>query len=346
MKRFKIMFVSVVFALIFISLFVCYNCVAKGVTSGLYICSNIVIPSLFPLICLTSAFINTGVIASFSKYSNSFCKKIFNMSGYFLPLFLISLISSYPIGAILSNMLYENKKISIYERDNIALVSCSAGPSFVILAVGVNMLKSFECGVLLYCCHLLSSITVGLIVSRFFKYNNLFKPSCEKILIGDAVVKGVENGAKSIISICAYTVLFSAIINVFSSYIRFTPLFLPLVSTLEVTNACVVLSLEKVSLSVICAVLGFGGFSIIFQVSSSLKHNPPPMSKFVLVRLFHACLSYIYCEIALKFVRISIPVISDITPVLKTSSSNILFSLSLIFLLVVFLSFLNKSIEN
>ena len=91
---------------------------------------------------------------------------------------------------------------------------------------------------------------------------------------------------------------------------------------------------------------GFGGFSIIFQVLSCLKHNPLSMSKVVLVRVLHAVLSYIYCEIALKFVDINIPVINNATPVLKTTSSNFLFSISLMFLLVVFLSFLNKSIEN
>jgi len=346
MKKFKIVLVLVVFVVFFVSLFMCYDCVAKGVTSGLYLCANVIIPSLFPIICLTSFFINTGVATSLGSCFNSFCKKVFNSSGCFLPVFLISLVSSYPIGSLLSNSLYENKKISICERNNIALVSCSAGPSFVILAVGVNILGSFECGIFLYCCHILSSITLALIVSRLFKYNSDFTACENKISVGDALVKGVSAGANSIISICAYTVLFSAIINVLSSYLRFSPLFLPLVSMLEVTNACVVLSLEKVPLSVICAVLGFGGFSIIFQVSSCLKHNPPPISTIVLVRFFHAVLSYIYCEIALKFVDISVPVIKSVTPVLKTSSYNFLFSLSLMFLLVVFLSFLNKSTEK
>ena len=346
MKKFKIAIVLIAFVFAFVLLFVCYDCVAKGVTSGLYLCSNVIIPTLFPLLCLNSFFINTGVVEFFQKHFNKFCKRFFNLSGYFLPIFLISLISSYPVGAFLSNTLYENKKISLLERNNIALISCSAGPSFVVLAVGVNILKSFECGVLLLVCHILSSLTVAVLISRRFEFSGSFCASQQKISVSDALVKGVAAGSNSIISICAYTILFSAIINILSTFLRFTPMFLPLVCTLEVTNACVVLGFEKASLSVICAVLGFGGFSIIFQVSSMLKNNRPPLLRLILVRIFHAAVSFLYCEIGLKFFKITIPVLKSTTPIAGVSNNNILFPLSLILLAIVFLNFLNNSIKQ
>lgn len=346
MKKIKIVIIFMIFIVSFLSLFICYDCVAKGVVSGLYLCADVIIPSLFPTLCVTMFFVNSGAIGVVAKYCHKFSKKFFNMSGYFLPVFLISLISSYPIGASLSNTLYQNQKISIDERNNMATVCCSAGPAFVLLAVGVGILNSFECGVLLLVCHIFSSITVAVIVSRFFKFNHFFQSSNETFSIGDALVLGVGNACNSIISICGYTILFSAVISVLSKYLKFSVFYLPIVSMLEVTNAVYVTVGEKLSLPIVSAILGFGGFSIIFQISSIFKNNRPPIINIVLTRLLHSLLSFVYCSILLKFVKISIPVFKNAEPVFSLTSENFVFSVSLIMLLVVFLCYFNKIVKS
>ncbi len=347
MKKLKIATNFIIFTLSFLSLFICYDCVAKGVTSGLYLCADVIIPSLFPTLCVTSFFANSGVISTLSKHCHKFCKKVFNMSGYFLPVFLISLVSSYPVGATLSNQLYENKKISLDERNNMSTVCCSAGPAFITLAVGVGILHSFSCGILLLVCHILSSITVAIIISRFFKFNYFFNKNAEEdYSIGDALVLGINNACSSIISICGYTILFSAVVTVISKYLRFSSFFLPIVAMLEVTNAVYTVASQNLSLAIISAVLGFGGFSVIFQISSLLKNNRPPLSNIIIARLFHSLLSFIYCSISLKFVDISIPVLKNITPVFSFTSENFFFSVALIMLLVVFLCYCNKFLKQ
>ena len=346
MKRFKTLLILTVFVLLFISLFTCYDCVAKGVTSGLYLCADVVIPSLFPVLCITSCFSYSGVINVFAKKLEKVSKKLFNTSGYFLPVFLLSLVSGYPVGASISQSLYKDGRISLYDRNNIACVSCSAGPGFVLLATGVAILHSFECGVVLLVCHLLASITVAVIISRFFKYTYFFESKNDKVCIGDALVMGVGASTSSIISICAYTVIFSAIINLLSAFLRETVIYLPLVSMLEVTNAVYSLASENVYLPFISAVLGFGGFSVIFQISSMLGNDRPPISRIIFIRLIHSFISFIYCSIAMKVFEITVPVAIVSDPVIKYSSDNFLFSFSLLILLIVFLGFFNKLIKK
>lgn len=346
MKKFKIILVLSVFILSLISLFVCYDCVAKGVTSGLILCSDVVIPSLFPILCITSSFANSGVITFFSKYFEKISKKLFNLSGYFVPVFLLSLVSGYPVGAALSNTLYNNGKISLSERNNIASVSCSAGPGFILLAVGVSLLKSYEAGVILLIVHITASIAVAFIVSRFFKYDCFASKNNSNICIGDALVKGIGSAAGSIISICAYTVLFSAVVNVISKYLRFSVFYLPLVSVLEVTNAVYALSNAKVPLAFISAAVGFGGFSVIFQISSVLGNNRPPISEIITIRLLHSFLSFVFCSILIEFYDYSLPVVKTSETFFIPSSKNFLFSFSLILLAIVFFSFYYRRYEK
>ncbi len=346
MKKFKVILILIVFVLSFISLFTCYDCVAKGVTSGLYLCSDVVIPSLFPVLCITSCFANSGVINIFACRLEKISKKLFNVSGYFIPVFLLSLVSGYPVGASLSQTLYKNGRISLHERNNIACVSCSAGPGFILLATGVALLHSYECGIVLLVCHLLASVTVVVIISRFFRYTYFFESKKNNICLGDALVMGVSSATSSILSICAYTVIFSAVVNVLSGFLKNTVFYLPIVSLLEVTNAVYALSNESVPLPVIAAVLGFGGFSVIFQISSVLGNDRPPISNIIVIRLLHSVVSFIFCSIVLNFFDITVPVSNAVLTAEKYSSGNFLFSFSLILLLVVFLGFFSKLIKR
>ena len=115
----------------------------------------------------------------------------------------------------------------------------------MLLAVGIGILNSYDSGVVLLISHILSTLTVMLIVTRFFKASYHNEINENNIAISDAFVGGVQSACNSTISICAYTIIFSAVVNVISKYLRNTFVYLPLISLLEVTNAVYALSGEK-----------------------------------------------------------------------------------------------------
>lgn len=346
MKKFKVILILAVFIFSFVSIFVCYDCVAKGVSSGLYLCADVIIPSFFPVLCITSFLSHSGVINVIGRYFDRASKTLFNMSGYFIPVFLLSLISGYPVGACISQTMYKNGRISLESRNNMSAVCCSAGPSFLLLAVGIGILNSYECGVALFVSHLLASIIVAIIVSRFFTYKYFFEKQKNEVFVADALVLGVGSACNSVISICAYTVLFSAVVNVISKYLRATVFYLPVVSLLEVTNAVYALSSQGVPLAVLSAVIGFGGFSVIFQISSALGNDRPPISVIILIRILHAAVSYVICSISVNFFDVTVPVFNNSSVSKVYTSENFLFSSSLMILLIVFLSFFNKALHH
>ena len=342
-KRVKIASIFLIFLICLITIFSCYNCVLKGVSSGLYLCGAVIIPSLFPILCLTSFLSFCGVLEVFAKRLKNFSKKHFHLCGYFIPIFLLSMISGYPVGATLANSIYESGKISVNERNKIALICCSAGPAFVLLAVGVNIFNSIKIGKILFFSNLFACIVTALIVTRFFENDNeKTKYNSRLNALSDSTVFAVSNATSSVISICAFTIIFSAIVNVLTLVCANKTAFLAIVGFLEVTNGVFEFFCAKVALPFVCAVIGFGGLSVIFQISALLKTNRPPILKIIATRFLCACFSFIFCFLACKIFNVSTTVSNTLNVSLKTTSQNYYFSLLLWFLAIVFLSFLQK----
>lgn len=342
-KIIKLSVVSAVFLICLGRIFTCYNCVLKGVTSGLYLCANVVIPSFFPMLCLTGFLSESAVLETVAKRIDKFSAKYFNLSGYFLPIFILSIISGYPVGAATANTLFENKKITGNERNKISLISCSAGPAFIVLAVGVNMYNSYKIGVILLISNTFSTVLTALIVTRFYKVcDTPALYGSKNPIISDCIVLSVKNATSSIISISAFTVIFSAIITVLSSsenpFVFYTA-----VSLLEVTNASLTLVQNGFSLEFISAVIGFGGLSVIFQISAILKTERPPITKMIAVRFLNGGISYSICKTVSRFFKVTAPTVKGCNTYFKITDGNIPFSISLILLAVVFLLFLQKS---
>ena len=342
-KRVKITLVFIIFLICLMTIFACHDCVLKGISSGLYLCGSVIIPSLFPMLCLTSFLALSGILEVFSCKLDRFSRKFFHLSGYYIPIFIISMISGYPVGASIANSVFEKGGISVSERNRIASVSCSSGPAFILLAVGVNMFNSYKIGEILLFSNLLACIFTALIATKFFKRSNekaIF--TAHSPALSDCAVFAVSNATSSIISISAFTIIFSAIVNVLTLLCKNKIALLSAVSILEVTNGVFELANEKVALPFVCAVIGFGGISVIFQISAVLKNDRPPILKIIAVRFLCAVLSFIFCFIACKVFKITTPVLTSFNVYLKTTSQNYYFSVALIFLSVVFLFFLQK----
>lgn len=346
MKKTKILFFGFVFVLLFVSVLCFADTVKSAVGSALYICTSVLVPSLFPIMCISFIAEQSGVLSYLARVSQSFCNRAFGLSGYFVPVFLISLVSGYPVGACLSASLYEKGQISLSERNFFALVCCGAGPGFVLLAVGVNLYSSYAVGQILLISHILASVICATVALLIFS-SRASEPTQIRCYfdISDGLVGGVAKAVSSLMSICGYTVLFFVILNLAKQLFGDSVVFLTISSVLEVTNA-VVLSYEHLPVYIISAIIGFGGFSVIFQIFSALKQNRPSIIKFVLFRTIHAVVSGGLCFVLLRFIPVSVSVFATKQVNMQLCTKNLYFSTSLVFVLLVFLNFFYKQKRN
>ena len=224
-------------------------------------------------------------------------RPIFNVPGEGAFALIMGIISGYPVGAKIVANLKEQHLCSDIEAERLIAFTNNSGPLFIIGTVGVSMFSSVSLGMLLFLCHLLSSLTVGFL----FRW---WKSSKEKKLrdstysnqsstlsfynLGELLSKSIVNSISTVLLIGGFVVLFSIIISILNTsgflHILSSQLFNLLgipenislgffMGAIEITNGLsfiTTLPAESLNFKLVFAslILGFGGFSVLLQVLS------------------------------------------------------------------------------
>ncbi len=271
-----------------------------GIKNGISLLLTIIIPSLFPFLVLASFIASSKAFYNLSGIFKPFTTKIFkiNKNG-FIPI-LMGLTGGYPIGAKVTADLYKSNRLTQNEAERLMLFTVNSGPAFALTAVGTNMLGNSLSGIILYISTILTSLTIGFLC-RFLSDKKELEVSntitCEKA--ENVFINSVASGASAIINISAWVLTFSCISEIIFTFNLGEKASLFLNAILEVSNGCKVCS-AVVSLPLISAILGFGSFSVICQVSPYLKACNVKMKHFLVSRILNASLSAFFTFNLLK----------------------------------------------
>ena len=123
--------------------------VAAGALSGVQLCLQTVIPSLFCFMVLTGFLINSGLYRLISLPLGPLTKGLFCLPPSMGSVVLLSLIGGYPMGAKSIAGLLEQGRLDRATAQRMLPFCCCAGPSFIITAVGSGMFGSAQAGILL-----------------------------------------------------------------------------------------------------------------------------------------------------------------------------------------------------
>lgn len=300
----------------------------SGVARGLLLCGNIVIPSLFPFTFCVLFIINSGAI-NFLRPFSGIIGKVFKMNRYSFAVFLLSLIGGYPVGAKLLNQGVKNGSISPHNASVLLNFCVNAGPAFIITAVGIGVYSSKTIGVLLFASHIIASVLIYFL-SRGLLTEDKAVTNQNLLAFSDNFVLSAAEAAKSVMGICGFVILFSAINSYIVALAEVFPFIKGLVLMLEITNT---LALTR-NIYAFSFLLGFSGFCVWFQVRSCCTHFKPVLSLFALSRLLHGGLSSVITAVLLKLFGISFSV-ALVPPALSFCTTPQLMT-ALIFMALIF----------
>lgn len=257
-----------------------------------------VLPSVLPFIFLTKVLSQLGTIEKLSNIFSKPCEKLFKTPAVSSYVFLMSIISGYPVGAKMTADLYEAGKIS--KRDAFKMTSfCStSGPMFIIGAVGIGMLKNVTFGYIIMISHIIGALLNGLLY-RKINVKEDKTPLQNKAAKNSADLSSIVlDSALSIISVGTIIAIFFVIITSLSPIFNLLPS--PLASILEglieITKGCIDISSSINSIWSVAActfVISFGGISTILQSITMLNKLNMPIKLFVLQKITHAILATI-----------------------------------------------------
>ena len=300
MRTARIIYLSLTICLLFLLIVSPEPC-KNGVITGLIISGKIIIPSLFPFMVCVLFLLRcniTGYLSPLSKLTKTFFGQNIDMFG----IMLLSFIGGYPIGGRLIRELCEQNRLS-KENARIMLCYCvNGGPAFIVVAVGSGMLKSQSAGILLLVSHISASLVIASFCGRFIRKEKIGKRHIGNFGFTDAFVGAVADAASSMIGICSYVVLFSAINNYINFFAQKLIYIKSILYITEVTSAII----NTNNIYIISAILGFGGLSIWCQVISEVKKVGIKVDLMVLSRFLHAALSFLFTFVLMRLFPITI----------------------------------------
>ena len=307
--------------------------------NGINLWAFSIIPSMFPFFVATELLLYTNIISIIGKFLNNIMRPVFNVPGEGAFALIMGVIAGYPVGAkIISNYKVQGICTDI-ECERLIAFTNNSGPLFIVGTVGISMLNSESIGFKLLIIHLLSCILVGFLF-RWWKYdkNTLIndngdikkyisspistKKQASFYNIGELLSYSIQSAIKSILLIGGFVVLFSIIISILTSsqILNVCATFLSpilhffsvpdsfsnsiIIGIIEVANGIRACAIPNNNTSiVICSfLLGFGGFSVLFQILSITYKTHISIKPYIIGKLLQAVFSAIFMWIWLYLI--------------------------------------------
>jgi sporulation integral membrane protein YlbJ len=245
--------------------------ICSGIQSGMSLCVEVVIPSLFPFMVFTTFLTLSGLADIISRTVSPVTRYLFRLPRQAGAAVLMSFIGGFPVGGRMTAKLIQNKSVSPEDGQRMLCFCINAGPSFILTAVGVQMFGNQFIGIMMLCAHILASCTVGLL-SSFGKPVPPKKPNSRvsvKIPFIQALIQAVIDSANGMMILCSFIILFSGVTAWLEPIVmRFGENARLSLGILEVTKGCLQSSAFPglVGELTVVFLLSFSGLSVIAQV--------------------------------------------------------------------------------
>ncbi len=291
--KYKHFFAILLVLLFMIALIINPAVYMQSCLNGLMIWGMSVLPALFPFFFFSGLLTRLQALDMLGSKLSYFMQKIFHTPGSSGVIYLLSIISGYPVGAKITSDLYSAGKLTRDEVVRINSFASTSGPLFIIGSVGVGMFVNHTLGIILLVSHLIGALLNGLLYRNYHytptkittqQLQNTNNASISSTMY-DSIISILIVGGYIIIANIVIDILFNIGILKIISQIISIPLSLfglPIgisdglaSGLLEVTRGCKDLASLNLDLRIVapfvCGLISWGGFSIHLQALTFLN---------------------------------------------------------------------------
>ncbi|MBR6653740.1 MAG: sporulation protein [Oscillospiraceae bacterium] len=290
----------------------------EAASSGLELCLNVIIPSLFPFFVISTLAVDLGLAERMGRLIEPVMRRLFNVSGACASAFVLGFVGGYPVGARTAIALYERGECSRREAERLLSFCNNSSPAFILGVVGASVFADNRVGLLLYLVHGFASVITGVCFRRWRGGSDSSRPRLQqgrKLRPGfaDAFTRGVKSSFASTLNICGFVIFFTVLIKmlvisgVLPAAAKGTALILRplgvdedtarrlLIGVIEMSSGVWSLSSAAESLSAGAAMaafmLGWAGISVHCQTLSFLCDSGLSAKTYIIGKLMHGVLS-------------------------------------------------------
>ena len=281
--------------------------------NGILIWGTIVLPALLPFMFFTKTLTELG-IADALQNKFQLIPKIFKVPACATYVFVMSVLSGYPVGAKILSDLYETGVITQTDAYKISTFTSNSGPMFILGSVGIGMLGNKKLGIIILISHIIGAIFNGLLYRNYNKNNISNNIKKNKIETAFNIGNTMWDTARSVLIVGGFIAIFFVIIEILNNLNVFLPfnLFLSKITGLppnifnaifngffEITRGCkeiAMLNLGEMGSAIICTgIITFGGLATALQAITFLKKFNMSLNFFLKQKITHTIFACAVC---------------------------------------------------
>lgn len=269
-----------------------------GVTKGITVCIETMIPSLFPFLIVSKL-----LSGNLSGRQIPFLRPFAHVCGIpegFESILAIGFLGGYPIGASIIGSAYRNQNLDRKTASRLLCFCNNAGPSF-IFGMSVFLFDTILAGWSIWFIQIAAAIIVGIVLPGKSR-TTYFDRSNRQV----AIVDSLDSGIRTMGSICAWVIVFRVMITYLEKWFGRFPngtLRTILVGVLELSNGCIYLNdipSQAVRFVIFNALLSFGGICVLMQTQSAARGLE--MSKYIQGKILQCEISTLLAVIFQKII--------------------------------------------
>ena len=119
---------------------------AAAAKSGLLLCGDLIIPSLFPFFILSTLTVSLGFSSLLGRLLEPMMQPLFHQSGAGASALVLGFIGGYPVGAKTVCTLYQEQLCSREQAQCLLAFCNNSGPAFIVGAAGIAVFQSAKIG--------------------------------------------------------------------------------------------------------------------------------------------------------------------------------------------------------
>ncbi len=193
--------------------------VAGAVCDSVMRCINIVIPSLFAMMIVSSLIVRSGALTVMPKWCGRISRILFGMDRSIFPIFTFGMFAGYPVGIKMLCEEYDAGRLSKKRTELLAGLCFGAGPAFTFGCISHQLYSSDSAGKAILISNISANLILTLIMSFFLRKScgessKSRKFSLSPEMLTDSVVRSGRAMGDICIMIMAFSVVNSLLIRI------------------------------------------------------------------------------------------------------------------------------------
>lgn len=298
MIRFKKIISMIIIAYALAIMFMYPKEIKASVIEAVGLWSSVLLPSLYPYLVISQYIISSGTLEILYPIK-CIVSRIYNLSLSGSEIYLCSLFSGYPSGALCTSAMRDKNIITSEEAKRLVCFTNNPSPVFIITAVGSYMMNDVKKGVAIYVIQTLSSAIWGFISRNNFSYKKPSHIHHDKDL---SFSQCCVNSVKTMLEIGGYIIISGVGVKLILILLRNIKIGSELhnniitYSIFEISGAmkCIApLSCFHLYFGLMCACASWGGISVIMQIYS-VTSDETIFRKLVVSKASQAIMSFFF----------------------------------------------------